>query len=330
MKALVTGATGFLGGNLAKRLRQEGHEVTLLGRNPKKLEALASEGFRAQALNLESAVEVAKIEKDYDWVFHCAALSSPWGTYQDFYKANVLASQNLFEHFTGTNLRRFVYVSTPSIYVGTSHRENIRETENPSDLNVNFYIKTKKEVELLADEYFKKGLPIISIRPQGLIGKGDPSIFPRIVKAIQRGILPVIDDANTKMDLTPIESVVESMICAAKCADEFLGEKYNISNGDPIDLYSTLRKTAEVMNKEVKWKKMSFNKAFYLGRLLEKICYVLPGRPEPPLSSYTACVFGRSRTLCIEKAQKELGYQPAVSMDQALTATFDRIRSGDF
>ncbi len=318
-RVLITGATGFLGSNLAKKLKTIGHEVTATGRDRNKAQVLQNLGIEFVALDLIRKDSFLNLSKDFEWVFHCAALSSPWGAYQDFYKSNVIATQNLLEHFSTSSIERFIYVSSPSVYTDLQSKLNISESEKLPTLNLNHYIKTKKMCEVIVDKYVNDHqMPVITIRPQGIIGEGDPSIFPRILKIAKKGFLPKIGNGKTILDLTYVDNVVHGLICAAQADSKFLGQKYNITNGEPIELYSTLEKIMSDLKISFKWKILSEKKALLIGTILEKIFSVLPKNFEPPLSRYTVSTFAYDRTLDISKAKSDLKYQPLISMKEAL------------
>ena len=319
-RVFITGATGFLGSYLAKKLQAEGHQVTASGRNPTKAEEFKSLGIEFIALDLSQKESFKNLQTNYDWVFHCAALSSPWGSYQDFYKANVLATENILEHFKNNQkMERLVYVSSPSVYTELKDKLNIKEDSPLPEINLNHYIKTKKLCEIMVDKYVRDyNMPVITIRPQGIIGPGDPSIFPRLLKIAQKGILPKIGEGRTTLDLTYIDNVVHGLICAAQADSKTIGQKYNITNDEPIELYSTLEKIMGELEIKFKWKKLSQRKALFIGSALENVFSFLPKKFEPPLTRYSVCTLAYNRTLDLSKAKQDLNYQPIVPMQKAL------------
>ena len=147
MKTLVTGATGFLGGALTRRLQSMGWEVTALGRNPKKLGALELLGIKAEYIDLKDKNGLVDACKDQEIVFHCAAFPSPWGSYEKFYQANVIGTRNVVGACQENKVNRLVYVSTPSIYFNYTSRMNVREADSLPQA-VSHYAATK----LLAEE----------------------------------------------------------------------------------------------------------------------------------------------------------------------------------
>lgn len=86
VKMLVTGGTGFLGSSLAKRLMKEGYQVTIIGRNRQIGKQLVAEGITFIQADLSDQAAMDDACQGQDYVFHCGALSSPWGKYQDFMK----------------------------------------------------------------------------------------------------------------------------------------------------------------------------------------------------------------------------------------------------
>src|SRR5687767_9007169 len=147
MKALVTGATGFLGGALTRRLKSMSWDVTALGRNPKKLDELESLDIKSEGIDLKDKSGLINACQDQEIVFHCAAFPSPWGNYEKFYQANVIGTQNVVQACQENKVQRLVYVSTPSIYFDYKSRMNVKETD-PLPEPVSNYAATK----LLAEE----------------------------------------------------------------------------------------------------------------------------------------------------------------------------------
>src|SRR6185436_9092261 len=116
-KALVTGATGFLGHALSLELQKRGMAVTGLGRDANRGADLAARGIRFAQCDLTDARAVEAACAGQDYVLHCAALASPWGNYRDFYDANVVATRHVAAASRKAGVKRLVNVSSPSIYV---------------------------------------------------------------------------------------------------------------------------------------------------------------------------------------------------------------------
>src|SRR5665213_1182761 len=122
MKVLVTGATGFLGKKVALQLVAEGCDVTGLGRNRELGKLLETAGIKFFQADISESKLLQKAFEGQNSIIHCAALSSPWGKYKDFFQVNVTGTANVIEASKKAGVRRLVHVSTPSLYVDHSSR----------------------------------------------------------------------------------------------------------------------------------------------------------------------------------------------------------------
>jgi nucleoside-diphosphate-sugar epimerase len=315
MKALVTGATGFLGGALTRRLHSMGWDVTALGRNVSKLDQLESEGVRAVHLDLKDKSSMISACKDQEIVFHCAALPSPWGNFEAFYQANVIGTRTVIRGCEEHKVKRLVYVSTPSLYFGYSSRVNVKETDALPE-PVSNYAATKILAEQELDQAFANGLATIAIRPRAIFGPGDTVIFPRVIPRLRSGRLPILGDGENIVDLTYIENVVDALLLCAESPANTLGKKYNISNGEPVKIWKLIERICVALNIQPPKRKISYSMANATASALELLYTLIPTHPEPPLTRITVSMMANSTTLDITAAKNELGYQPRVSIDE--------------
>ncbi len=315
MKALITGATGFLGGALARRLHSLGWDVTALGRNSFKLDELENEGTRVLQIDLKDKSSMAAACKDQEIVFHCAALPSPWGNFETFYQANVIGTRNVICGCEEHKVKRLVYVSTPSLYFGYSSRINVKETDALPE-PVSNYAATKILAEQELDQAFENGLATIAIRPRAIFGPGDTVIFPRLIPRLQSGRLPILGDGENIVDLTYIDNVVDALLLCADSPASTLGKKYNISNGEPVKIWKLVERICRELNLPHPKRKISYRTANAAASVLEFIYTLIPTHPEPPLTRMSVSMMANNTTLDISAAKNELGYQPKISVDE--------------
>ena len=316
MKALVTGATGFLGKALARRLHLEGNEVTALGRNPSVLAELEREGIHPCRADLADGETIKTACQGQDVVFHSGAFSSAWGSARLFYQANVIGTQKVIAGCEAARVRRLVYVSTPSIYFRFESRLDVREDSPLPAVAVNEYARTKLLAEQEIDRAFARGLPVISIRPRAIFGEGDNAILPRLISRLQTGRMRVIGDGQNITDLTYVENVVDALLLCADAPEALLGHKYNITNGEPLLLWGLIRKVCEALGYEYPRRRISYSLALGLATFLELVNSLIPGQPEPLLTRYMVGVLAKSTTLDISAARRDLGYVPRISVDE--------------
>ena len=319
MRCLVTGATGCLGINLTKRLVNDGHEVLALGRNQLLGTQVIQLGADFKVVDLKDKAALQQYTDQAEVIFHCAALSSPWGKYQDFYQANVLGTQNLID--MTPKEARFIHISSPSIYFDFSEKHQIKEDSLLPKKPANHYIKTKLLAESLIDQAFKKqSLQVITIRPRAIFGPYDRAILPRLLKAEKNGVLPIVGLGTNLIDVTYVDNVVESLILASRAERHCLGKKYNITNDEPKTLAEIIRLLFSALGREIDLKIIPLKLAKRIGYCLE-LLYSLPFiKSEPPLTTYSAGVLALGQTLNIEAAKKDLGYKPIISIAEGMQA----------
>lgn len=317
MKSLITGATGFLGGALTRRLHSMGWDVTALGRNPAKLNELEDEGIHPLRLDITQKDALISAFKGQEIIFHCAAFPSPWGNFEKFYQANVIGTRNVVQACLEDNVKRLVYVSTPSIYFDYNSRVGVKETD-PLPGPVSNYAATKLLAEEEIDKGFANGLATIAIRPRALFGPGDTVIFPRLIPRLQSGRLPILGDGENIVDLTYIENVVDALLLCAESPSNTLGKKYNISNGEPVKIWKLVERICDELNLPHPKRKISYRTANAIASMLELIYTVIPTHPEPPLTRISVSMMANNTTLDITAAKNELGYQPRVSVEEGV------------
>ncbi|AMM19111.1 hypothetical protein AX769_01870 [Frondihabitans sp. PAMC 28766] len=314
MRALVTGASGFLGGHVVKDLRAHGYEVVAAGRR----EAALPAGGATFVGDLEA---LATADVPADVVVHCAALSSPWGRWSEFEHANVTGTANALEYARRAGARRFVHVSSPGIYAAPRDRVGIREHEVDPTRPMNHYIRSKLEAEaLLRAAAGPPGSPeIVVLRPRGIIGPGDPSLVPRLLRVHERVGVPLMRGGQGLIDLTAVENVALAVRLGAEVPG-IDGEVVNITNGDPRPFVDLLDQLLVGLGLPLRHRRLPARAVYGLAAALEAVCGVIPGRPEPPLTRYTVTTIAHSQTLDISRARRVLGYAPEVTLDESLAS----------
>ncbi|MBF2062999.1 MAG: NAD-dependent epimerase/dehydratase family protein [Calothrix sp. C42_A2020_038] len=316
MNVLVTGATGFLGRKLAERLNLS-HQVTVLGRNQKVGKQLESQGMRFLAVDIRDADGVLAACKRQDYVFHCAALSSPWGKYKDFYNTNVVGTRNVVRGCEIYEIKRLIHVSTSCVYFNYSHRLNISETDVLPE-PANGHIMTKLLAEGLVNRASQRKLSVISIRPRAIFGLGRFPILPQLMTISQKTGIPLINGGKALVDITYVDNVVDALLLCQTAPDNLSGRTFNITNGQPMHLIDLLRIISHKLGSELKLQPVSYGVADNLTLLMELISKRLLLGREPILTRYTLGTLAFSQTLDITAALSELNYQPRITIETGL------------
>ncbi|MFC3927670.1 NAD-dependent epimerase/dehydratase family protein [Streptococcus caprae] len=317
MKVLITGATGFLGGYLVKECLALGYEVIAVGRNQaigQGLEVSYEKLVFVVADLADKASLAAAFAHQPDKVIHAGALSTVWGPWKDFYEANVLGTQHVIDWCQETGVERLVFVSSPSIYASNENQELVTEEQAPVDNRLNNYIASKIEAE---KRVIASLVPYVIIRPRGLFGVGDTSIIPRLLAIHDKVGVPLVAGGQHLIDLTCVENVAYAIGLALE-KKEAIGQVYNITNGEPM----TFKATLDLFFKEkgIKGRYLSVPKWLLAGTavVLEGVYRLFHLKGEPRLTCYTYYLLVYSQTLSIEKARRELGYHPIMTIEEGI------------
>ena len=321
-KVLLTGATGFLGGYVIKELAGHGgYEVIAVGRNEARGAALEAEHdfvrFARADLTDEAKMQALFEEVKPDYVIHTGALSSAWGKYEDFYQANVKATVIIGGLCIKYGVKRMVYISSPSVYTAKRDRLNITEDDFDPKNKLNYYIKTKilSEKELHALE--EKGLDLTILRPRGLIGPGDPSLMPRLMRANGKIGIPLIRKGKIIVDITCVQNVAYACYLAMTTAAA-KGGTFNITNGEPSEFAKLLELFCTEAGETAKFLNLPFVPLYAIASILEGIYKILPTKKEPVLTRYTVCTLSFSQSLDISKAKEIMGYSPKITLKEGI------------
>ncbi len=317
MKALVTGATGFLGQHLTRRLVDEGVEVKATGRNVAIGRDLETYGATFVGADLTDRRQVRAVARDIDVIFHTAAQSSVWGSYESFQAANVSATRWLLDAAMEQGEPRFIYVSSPTIYVDGSHRRDVGEDDVLPERAVNHYATTKRVAEGLVASAAQRGLVTYTIRPRAIFGEGDTAIFARLVRANAHGGIPFIDGGKALQDITYVDNVVEALLCCANAPHSSGDHVYNITNGEPRPIGAILTTLFAKLERPLRRRDVPYPVAYALASLTECSAKFF-GAGEPTLTRYGVIALGRDMTLDIARARTELGYAPTIGVDEGL------------
>lgn len=311
-KILVTGATGGLGRILTEMLVRQGHDVLATGRNPHIGEKLSGIGSRFLAADL-AADDLCPLTDGIGTVFHLAALSSPWGRREEFERANVTATSRLIEASIASGVSRFVFASTPSLYARPGDQIGLTENSALPAYFANEYARTKFDAERLVLGAAKPGFATVALRPRAILGPYDTALLPRLLKAARAGVLPLPGGGRALIEPTDARDAASAFLAAAENSPAISGRALNISGGTAIEVRALAEYVFEALGKSVRIIAIPRRLAMATGSLMESAAARLPGRPEPPLTAYSAAILGWSQTFDLAAARSALRWEPQYS-----------------
>jgi nucleoside-diphosphate-sugar epimerase len=324
MRVLVTGATGGLGRNAVEFLEARGVEVHATGRNAaigRELSRAAR--FTAADLATLPPDDLTRMLEGVDVVWHCAALSSPWGRPEQFEAGNVLATRNMLEASAKAGVMRFVHISTPAIYFDYTHRHDVDESFRAST-PANEYVRTKAMAEDLVQRSGEEhpALWTVILRPRAIFGPHDRTLLPRLSQLMKTtgGRLPLPRGGRAVIDMTYVENVLHAMWLASTKAGLPTGLAFNISNAEPAPVASVIERLyVREMGLALKVRDIPYRALDLAARGLERLS-AMTGK-EPSLTRYSVGVLSFDMTLSLRKAATLMGYAPAVTLDEGIRRT---------
>lgn len=319
-KALVTGATGFLGRHTVRRLLGLGWEVYGQGRNTESGKELEKEGAVFLSGDLRDAATADSVCRGMDYVFHCAALSSPWGKYREFYASNVEATSHIVKGCKQHGVSRLIHISTPSIYSSQQPRFGIKESDPLPARPANTYAATKRMAESVVERAAQGGLTAFMLRPRAIFGPMDNALFPRLLAANKAKGVPLMNGGSARIDLTCVDNVIDAMLLCCEAPLSASGRAYNITNGEPVMFRELVIRLFSLLDIPLHTRRLPYAAAYAAAGIMEGAHRLMPFLGEPLLTRYSAAALGISQTLDISLAREQLGYNPRVTIDEGLLA----------
>ena len=328
MRALVTGGGGFLGGAIARKLKERGDDVRVFGRGSyPELEAIGIDCARG---DLADAAAVLSAAEDRDVIFHAGGKVGLWGRYEDYYSANVTGTDNVVRACLEQGIGKLIFTGSPSVVFDGRDVEGWSE-EAPYPLKFDsHYSRTKAEAEKMVLAANHDKLATVSLRPHLVWGPGDRHLLPRIVAKARAGRLFRIGSKNKLIDTIYIDDAVEAHILAAvqlSPLSEIAGKAYFLSAGDPRPVWEIVDKMLAVAGRPPVRKSVPLGLANAAARACEAFWRALRLSSEPPLTRFLVVQLTTAHWFDITAAKSDLGWHPRVRMETGMERLAQWVRA---
>ena len=315
---LVTGANGFIGSNLVKRLVDDGYKVRSLVRKTSDLTFL--EGINTELIygDITEVQSLHKAEQGIDKVYHVAGLAADWGPYKRFEEINFIGTQNIANSAYQNNVKKLIYISTVAFH-GFGNI-NITE-ESPVSKNLIPYSKTKYLAEKwLWDFSSKTGMPVTAVRPGNVFGINDRTFISKYIDAMLKGKFLELNKGKSKTCPVYIENLID-IITLVGNEDKANGEAFIATDGLDIDWHTFNTKLADALNIKLPKASLPYFVAMPVAKLYYGIHRLLQIKSEPFLTPYRINNGGKDYHFSIDKLKKYFDYSPKVDIDNAISKT---------
>lgn len=316
-RVLVTGATGFAGQALTRRLASRGVRVRAIARGSSRLDPLADlpvEWVRGEVWDPAIA---APALSDVQYVFHVAAAYRQAGVSDDVYaRVHVQSTQQLVQAASReAGFRRFVHVSTIGVHGHIDHPPaDERAPFVPGDL----YQSTKAEAEQwIAGHAPGMGVAYTIVRPCAIYGPGDTRLL-KVFKMASHGVFLALGTGRTLYHLIHVDDLA-AILDRAACHPAAAGEAFIAGADAPIRMDDMARTIGRTLGRHVRVIRFPASPVFLLAAACEAACR--PFGLEPPLHRRRVAFYTKDRAFDTSKLRNRLGYRNAIANEAGLAAT---------
>jgi dihydroflavonol-4-reductase len=320
VKAFLTGGTGFIGGHVARLLRERGDEVVALVRSPGKAAALRELGCELIEGDLSSEDAIRRGVEGADAVFHVGAaykIGIPKSEHEAMYDANVRGTERVLDAASEAGVPRIVYVSTCAVFGDTGGKVVDESYRRTGDDFTSYYDETKFLAHQVAEDRVAKGAPIVIVQPGAVYGPDDPSELGNIIDQTANGKLPAKVFPDGGFMLCHVEDIAAGILLAHDKGE--IGEAYVLS-GEKRTLGELIDEVAAIAGR----KPPRFTMPAVLLKASAPLGPVIgPMMGFPPnLREMIKTSNGVTYWATDEKARRELGFEPR-DLDAGLKQTVE-------
>lgn len=316
MNIFLTGATGFIGRHVLRRLLREGHVVTASARSHDatlKLRAVGARPFE-RPLSDESAVQIAL--QDCTAVIHCAAQLRTWGSWTEFEASNVVLTRALLRGAHASGVKHFVHLSAASVVMHEPGPVlNVDESVATTRRHDLPYSSTKAMAEALVLQAASPDLRTLALRPPLVWGPGD-TVDGELGKRIASGRFGWFSGGRYPYATCHVDNLCEAVCLALQ--SQLSGEALFVSDGEPVELRDFLGKRIEASGLSVPRASIPADAAWALAGLVESAWRRLGLVTEPLLTREAVRLLGYPFTLDTGRSRRLLGFRPVITVDEGL------------
>ena len=314
MRVLVTGATGFTGGHLARELKRRGREVVALVRDEAKASGLNDAGIDLRRGDIVDRESVRKAVVGCDVVYHIAAMYREAKHPDEMYRrVNVEGTRHIIEESERAGVGRVVHCSTVGVHGDVAVPADESAPFSPGDV----YQQTKLDGELLVKSHMDKGFPGVIFRPVGIHGPGDLR-FLKMFRTVARGQFRMIGSGNVFYHMTYIDDLVDGIILCGE-HEKALGQVYILSGPKYTTLHELVAAVATAVGRPVPRGRVPLLPVKVAAVMCEALCK--PFGIEPPLHRRRLDFFTKDRGFTSAKARREIGFTPRIDLVDGFSRT---------
>lgn len=330
--ALVTGGTGLLGSHIAEQLRAKNQRVRAICRAGSDTTFLRKIGAEIVPGDLDDRAELRRACEGVDAVYHAAARVGDWGPWADFVRVTIDGTRNLLEAASAANVRRFLHISSVSVYGHVNGDGKVFDETAPVGVNVHrwsYYTRAKVEAEKIAWDAHRAGkVRLTVVRPAWLYGPRDRATLPRLIENMRRGKVKIVGDGNNRLNVVHAGNVAEGAILAANC-ERSIGEAYNASHDGVLTQRRYFDLVADAIGASRPAKSVPYSMAYRAAFALETFGHLLKTKKPPFITRYAIWLMGRRCFFECQKLKDHTGWRSRIGYEDGIREATEEYISRD-
>ena len=320
VSALVSGATGFLGGRLAVALKKQGYAVRALARTTSDVTRLAAHDIEIVNGDLADEDSLIRAAAGRRVVFHTAGRVGDWGDAEEFKRINIDGTARVIAACRRNRVSRLVHVSSLTVLGLPRNGARVDEETPMASRPADPYTAGKKAGEkLVRQANGQDGLETVVVRPGVIWGPGDTTFLPRFASLLRRGRMVLVDGGRNRVGLSHVDNLAQGMLLAAS-APAAAGQVYHLTDGEEITAAEAFRLLAEALGVPPPRRSLSFSAAFAAASLMEAWAKLRRQASPPAFTRFGVRLVASDCRYDIGKARRELGYRPTITFRQGVFA----------
>lgn len=316
MVTLITGGTGLLGRYLIPALQERGHTVRALVLPSEDVTWLVDRDVAIYRGDVRQPETLEAPMRGVDKVLHLAAMMGAWRSMRDYFAVNVSGTEHVCRAALEAGVQRLVHISSWTVY-GMSLRQPARE-DFPLVPFQEPYAVSKAEGDRLVQRMIQhEQLPAVIVRPGTFFGPGDQLHFARMADRLRAGKGVVIGTGRNALPFVYVTDVVQGLLLAVD-HERAVGQAFNITNDQPLTQEEFLRAIAQEIGVKPPRVHLPYRPLYAAAFAAEYAAKRKGTQRQPVVTRLGVKLFGTDNRHAIDKARRELGYAPKVSIREGV------------
>jgi nucleoside-diphosphate-sugar epimerase len=325
MEVLITGGNGLLGRHVVSALQERRDGVRVLALPDEDASVLEERGVPVHRGDIRQAETLTAAVTGVDAVLHLAGMMGAWRPMADYHAVNVTGTENVCRAALAASAR-VVHVSSWTVYgmnLGKPAHEDFPLTPFREPYAVTKAAGDKAVQRMIAEDK----LPAVIVRPGTFFGPGDRLHFGRMADRLRAGKGVIVGRGDNALPFVYVTDVVQGLLLAldSECA---LGQAYNITNDRALTQEQLLRVIAREVGGTPPRVHIPYRPLYAAGYLAEKVAMATRSTSQPIVTRLGVRLFGTDNRHAIDKARRELGFEPRVDLVEGVRMAANWYRGG--